>query len=701
MIKIRRYFILSSLILTLLLPTTVGAVEGNLPGGTAVSLQITSPANGTELLTSETTASLNLTATAAIGRGRAVADTTLIYLLDASGSTEESSGLALSCPDQNPADVDPNDPTPDENEIIDCEISAAIALNEQAIALGTIDEVAMIAFAGDAVAADGTPETLYQPLIAPDSDRNGNGTRDVSEILQSIHVAFLFGHQSGFGAFNQMDIPDIIKTDYADALARAGEVASQASNDNVIILMVSDGVNNAGYHVSSALPLVIPGKNVTIHTFTFPDAVGYGGTCDSDSDGLGSLQSVVDLQNGQNGSSNGRCTLVSDPSDLPDVLPTVLVPTLDKVTVQVNGGAEVALPASDVSMPLPQNGPVDIEIDTAVDLPLGTHEICINMYGTDAGGGGKTTDCIQVTVSSNVADLAISPALDTQLNQTNDSGANEFLFMVENLGPATATDVIVSQQLPANASVTDVMTEQGSCTVTDTAVDCQLGSVAVGQSIYITIHLIPGCDSAAVLEATVTAVEEDPVMENNRATINTQTDQIEHGDAPTAVYADATHCNFSMEWLGLTVDGEAAPQDSDSSDDGFDPMASGYPNQRLRATITTSGLGADRYGTEPDERLYLSVWVDYNQDGDWEDEGEQVIFCDVAPGTRGQCNGRAVHWRSADQDSLTFQIRYRLRNPLADDTWVRARLSYGEPVGPTGFAQFGEVEDFEATLFIR
>ncbi|MEM7331649.1 MAG: GEVED domain-containing protein [Chloroflexota bacterium] len=693
-------FISSVLLLTIPGATAV-AETGTLPGGTAVSLEIVSPEDGAEISANGETGTVTLTGSASIGIGQASADTTLIFLLDASGSTEESSGLALSCPDQNPIDVDPGDPNPDENDIIDCEIGAAIALNQQAIELGTIDEVAMIIFAGDAVAADGTPSTIDDPLISPAADQNQNGEHDVTEILQSIQVAFLFGHESGFSLFNPKDTPDIVKTDYADALSRAGEVAAQASNENVIIMMISDGVNNAGGHVSSALPINIPGKSVTINTFAIPDSAGVGGTCTSDRDFLGSLQEIVDLQNSINSQANGSCYQVSDPSTLPNLLPEVIVPTIDNISIQVNGGPDVPIPNADLTASLPQPGPVDVGFETAVaDLPPGEHEICVNVTGSDAGGSGTLSDCVTVTVTSGMADLAIHSPLGA-VASLEPSVSTEYQFTIENYGPSTATNVVFSQFVPDDISMINIDPEKGGCFEDIGLVSCEIGELLVNESVTVAVQAATNCTNGSMLEATVLGAEDDPLLENNTAVISTAQALIDHGDAPIAQYNDATHCDFSMEWLGLVADGEFGPNDNDASDDGFASMQSGYPYQRLRATISTSGLGELRYGTAPDERLYLSIWVDYNQDGDWDDEGEQAVFCDVAPGTLGQCNGHPTNWRPSHQDSFTFQIRFRLRNEIPDQTWVRARLTYGEPVGPTGFAEYGEVEDFTADLFIR
>lgn len=568
--------------------STAQASENNLPGGTAISLILNQPDHGLYQTANESNEPLSIpvSGTAAIGSGATNADTTLIYVLDASGSTEESSGLSLNCPDMNPGDADPGDPVPDENEIIDCEIAAAIALNEQAAGLGTIDEVAVIIFAGDAVTADATAEAVDTPLIHPAADNNGNDIADVDELLHAIEVAFLFGQNSGFSQFNPKPTPDIIKTDYADALREAGNVAAQSSNENIIIMFVSDGVNNAGSHVNQVLPLNIPDKSVTIHTFAIPDSVGFGGTCESDRDGLGSLQDIVTLQNSAVNNHESRCHAVADPSDLPDIVPGIIFPTLNDLMIQVDDQPAQSIDTTNLSHQLPQNGPVDVDFETAVsDLLPGEHDICVTAVGADAGGDGSITECITVTI--------LSPA------QMMDFGDAPDLY------------------------------------------------------------------------------------------------------ATTFAENGARHLDYSMEWLGATVDGEADALNNDLYDDGVRIIDSNYPNRRMFVTISTSGLGAKRYGVEPERRLYLQVWIDYNQDGDWDDEGELAVLCDVAPGTRGTCNGKATNWRNPNQPTMRFPIVYRLRSTNEGPTWVRARLTYGEQVGPIGTAQFGEVEDYEDIIFLR
>ena len=74
--------------------------------------------------------------------------------------------------------------------------------------------------------------------------------------------------------------------------------------------------------------------------------------------------------------------------------------------------------------------------------------------------------------------------------------------------------------------------------------------------------------------------------------------------------------------------------------------------------------------------MLLQGWIDFNQDGDWEDYGEQIVK-DVE--------------LNEGQNVLTFQV------PQAADsgfTFARFRYSLDHGIGPTGVARGGEVEDY-------
>src|SRR4051812_27640287 len=64
--------------------------NGNLPGGTAISVAITAPADGTVFQLGDP---VPINGTAAVGTGVTVKDTTVIFVIDRSGSMGDSAGV--------------------------------------------------------------------------------------------------------------------------------------------------------------------------------------------------------------------------------------------------------------------------------------------------------------------------------------------------------------------------------------------------------------------------------------------------------------------------------------------------------------------------------------------------------------------------------------------------------------------------------
>jgi hypothetical protein len=149
--------------------------------------------------------------------------------------------------------------------------------------------------------------------------------------------------------------------------------------------------------------------------------------------------------------------------------------------------------------------------------------------------------------------------------------------------------------------------------------------------------------------------------------------------------------SYNYEWLGTSVDADCETKqiNNDLHDDGViltcDPMAgSTLEMQVLVSTGTDAQGGFHDYGSQP---LYLNIWADFDEDGVWS-PSERVVGPGVA------LNGPGV---------VPVSIGIPL---LANDSiWVRVRLDWGEDCGasgwndivtpgPTGAAQFGEVEDY-------
>src|SRR5687768_7330121 len=66
-------------------------INGNLPGGTPISVEITAPSDGAVKVFPP--GSIDLEGTASVGMGAIVKDTTVVYILDISGSMNTNAGV--------------------------------------------------------------------------------------------------------------------------------------------------------------------------------------------------------------------------------------------------------------------------------------------------------------------------------------------------------------------------------------------------------------------------------------------------------------------------------------------------------------------------------------------------------------------------------------------------------------------------------
>lgn len=330
---------------------TAVAVDGNLPGGTSISVTIDSPADETVFPQGTVT----VTGTASVGAAAVVKDTAITYVIDVSGST------AASC-----------DGTA--RTILRCEIQASAALNARAAEpTSVIGTIGTVIFGSSAAVADLRPAAGDQPLTTPAADLNGNGTRDAEEVFDSMA-------QGQVGLFTARSVPT--GTFFPDAVVKTTAVTNAQTESRKIVVFLSDGFS-AG-DVNPALDAVP--ANVDIHTF----AIGGGSACQA-GDYNASLQAIADR-------TGGTCTQVPDPANLPDVLPGLLESTLTGLTATVDGGA--AVPVTDVSPVPPQTGPANVTYSfTTGALTSGRHRICVTAHGEDHGGTGQVTDCVDVIVN--------------------------------------------------------------------------------------------------------------------------------------------------------------------------------------------------------------------------------------------------------------------------------------------------------------
>jgi hypothetical protein len=334
------------------------SATATLPAGTDIGgelVSLSAPSNGQQ----------QLTATAFIGESDAAPTTALVYVFDLSQSTLRGAGCG-------------GDPNGDgrRDTALDCEIAAATALNEQAVASGAVAEVGLVGFADGGVAADLAPAAGPQDLVAPDLDDDGDGTPNVVEAMASAFSARR-GEPVGFTAHSEVTTLTNATT-FSAGIETACDILAATTSPNRVVVFLSDGINGAGVPVSSVLPCE---AEATFQTF----AAGPDAGCDLPSE-FGTLQDMADL-------TDGTCTAVSDLAQLPQILEAVVAPQLLRVELAIDGGSPVDI-SNVVSPVLPREGPDDITVVYAIPALTGTdHELCMTFFGSDAGGSGSVTTC--------------------------------------------------------------------------------------------------------------------------------------------------------------------------------------------------------------------------------------------------------------------------------------------------------------------
>lgn len=371
------------------------ATDGNLPGGTSISVDITAPPNNA--LKAFPPGRVDLQGTAAVGTGVPVPSTLIVYVLDVSFSTIRGDGGAGCGGDQNGDGIS--------DTILDCEIAAAKALNALAVSTGTVGRVGVAVFGGrnafdptdtGGAAADVGPAGGDQLFTGPATDANSAGGPDVEQVLSSAFSTDM-PVDGGVTVFSLKSV-GANATNFAAGLSAAASIvtasdaspASPAITSRVIVFM-SDGLANTGPTVAS---VAVP-AGVIIKAF----AVGSISNCGSDPNGLGSLDDVA-----AKGAAGSDCTHVATVADLPGVVPGIVASKLTSLDLSVDGGPAIDI-RSEATPPIPAaglTGPVSVTYEHTVGpgLAPGIHTLCVTADGSDGGGTGAVTECINVTVAT-------------------------------------------------------------------------------------------------------------------------------------------------------------------------------------------------------------------------------------------------------------------------------------------------------------
>ena len=156
-----------------------------------------------------------------------------------------------------------------------------------------------------------------------------------------------------------------------------------------------------------------------------------------------------------------------------------------------------------------------LTLTTTATTPLGSRSLNVNAQS------GPLTHSQSIdlnVVSATSADLSIVKTASPNPGQVGVPLL--YRIVATNNGPAAATNVTVTDALPAGAVFVSSSTTQGACSGTST-VTCNLGSLAPGASAVVTINVTPSAQGQLANTATVTAGESDFDSTNNSSSITT------------------------------------------------------------------------------------------------------------------------------------------------------------------------------------
>ncbi|TAL06609.1 MAG: DUF11 domain-containing protein, partial [Verrucomicrobia bacterium] len=145
---------------------------------------------------------------------------------------------------------------------------------------------------------------------------------------------------------------------------------------------------------------------------------------------------------------------------------------------------------------------------------LVTNSATVSTSGTDVTATNNSAT--NVTVVNQLANLAIGKTA-SPANVVVTSNV-VYTLSVTNLGPTSASGVLVTDPLPANFQVVSATSSVGTCTVSNTVVTCNLGTMNSNSTATVTITARSLYEGPKSNTGSVSATSTDPIAGNNSST---------------------------------------------------------------------------------------------------------------------------------------------------------------------------------------
>ncbi|MGB6745293.1 MAG: DUF11 domain-containing protein, partial [Terracidiphilus sp.] len=196
-------------------------------------------------------------------------------------------------------------------------------------------------------------------------------------------------------------------------------------------------------------------------------------------------------------------------------------------------------------------------------------------------------------VSSTPADLSVS--LTAPATATTGSTIS-YVTKVANAGPNAAVGATLSVSLDPSLIMNSVTASQGSCT-TAAAFTCDLGGLASGASVTVTVNATPTNSGTLAAAASVSSSSFDPTVSNNQATASTAVTGSSYSAVPSVSSISPNLAQAGSAAFTLTVNGTGFNAGS-TVNLGSTALATTYVSStQLSASVTAAGIA--NYGWAP------------------------------------------------------------------------------------------------------